>query len=358
MPKEQMSFGDTVDPGIKALPPSKKPKKQTPIWVEPDIPQGAVGGILADRTTVLEAEQYSSWHALKSDPILKHMWSPRFGKVKAWFNATLQSKVGSTIVCMPEHLLYEMTYGDWIVVPDPLIDGTFTLGKNAIITKVPRVMHHMKIDAHFLGPHVDIVGEGKVAIGVDDKGRRLIIRGKAYQKYFGTVRKRGRTFTVVPLDALKDIGGTFYSVLEVEPPPPPPTDDDLKTAFRKRSKETHPDLHPDDEGAGAKFQEVKAAYEVLKDPKMRDMYDMALQMATQSFGVAELTQLHISEGKHKEEWYPPITSGMLTCGGTQMGNNILIDTIDNIELVKKKGATRVAGYVNGMASMHWTMDTI
>ena len=50
------------------------------------------------------------------------------------------------------------------------------------------------------------------------------------------------------------------------------SDDDIRKAFRKLSKKYHPDLNkaPD---AEAKFKEVNAAYEILKDPQKRAQYD-------------------------------------------------------------------------------------
>jgi len=49
--------------------------------------------------------------------------------------------------------------------------------------------------------------------------------------------------------------------------------DEIKRAFRKRGKETHPDANPDDPGAEAAFKEVALAYETLSDPERRLRYD-------------------------------------------------------------------------------------
>lgn len=48
---------------------------------------------------------------------------------------------------------------------------------------------------------------------------------------------------------------------------------DIKAAYRKRSKQFHPDLHPDDPKAKAKFQALNEAYDVLGDPDKRARYD-------------------------------------------------------------------------------------
>lgn len=48
---------------------------------------------------------------------------------------------------------------------------------------------------------------------------------------------------------------------------------DIKTAYKKRAKQFHPDLHPDDPKAKAKFQALNEAYDVLNDPEKRAKYD-------------------------------------------------------------------------------------
>lgn len=49
--------------------------------------------------------------------------------------------------------------------------------------------------------------------------------------------------------------------------------EEIKRAFRVKAKACHPDYHPDDPEAAAKFKEVNEAYEVLKDTQKRAAYD-------------------------------------------------------------------------------------
>ena len=49
--------------------------------------------------------------------------------------------------------------------------------------------------------------------------------------------------------------------------------EDLKRAYRRLVKELHPDRHPGDTRAVDRFKEINAAYDILKDPKKRSVYD-------------------------------------------------------------------------------------
>lgn len=62
----------------------------------------------------------------------------------------------------------------------------------------------------------------------------------------------------------------FYSVLGVQKTS---SEAEIKQAYRKLSKELHPDKHKGDKEKEAKFKEVNEAYEVLSDPKKKEAYD-------------------------------------------------------------------------------------
>lgn len=63
----------------------------------------------------------------------------------------------------------------------------------------------------------------------------------------------------------------FYEILEVARDA---SQSEIKKAYRKKAKQYHPDLHPDQEDADQVFKEINLAYEVLSDAQKRKTYDL------------------------------------------------------------------------------------
>jgi len=63
----------------------------------------------------------------------------------------------------------------------------------------------------------------------------------------------------------------YYEVLGVDKSA---SEDDIKKAYRKLARQNHPDANPSDrEGARERFKEISEAYDVLSNPKKKELYD-------------------------------------------------------------------------------------
>ncbi len=67
----------------------------------------------------------------------------------------------------------------------------------------------------------------------------------------------------------------YYQILAVDRDADP---SEIKKAFRRLARETHPDANPGNQQAEARFREVAEAYEVLSDPERRQSYDRGEQI--------------------------------------------------------------------------------
>jgi DnaJ family protein C protein 2 len=105
---------------------------------------------------------------------------------------------------------------------------------------------------------VDLAGKAAASSGAADGAQRA-----AGKRDMGD-RKRN-----VKLDEA-DLAMDWYEYLKL-PNAEGSTDDQIKTAYRKRCLDTHPDKQPD--GSDVEFKRVQRAFEILGNPEARRSYD-------------------------------------------------------------------------------------
>lgn len=106
------------------------------------------------------------------------------------------------------------------------------------------------------------------------------------------------------------------------------TKDEIKKAYRKLARKYHPDLHPNDEEAKKKFQQINEANEVLSDPEKRKKFDQygkdwkhadEFEKAKQQRGQRQYAGEQQYSGEFNESNFSDFFESMF--GGAQRGPN-------------------------------------
>nr|QEG03084.1 mitochondrial chaperone protein DnaJ 1 isoform X1 [Cymbidium ensifolium]QEG03090.1 mitochondrial chaperone protein DnaJ 1 isoform X3 [Cymbidium ensifolium]QEG03091.1 mitochondrial chaperone protein DnaJ 1 isoform X2 [Cymbidium ensifolium] len=81
------------------------------------------------------------------------------------------------------------------------------------------------------------------------------------------------------------------------------TQEDIKKAFHNLAKKYHPDANKNSPAAKRKFQEIREAYETLRDPDKRTQYDMGF-----SSGAESVSYGGEDTAKHKNTYDDPFSA--------------------------------------------------
>ena len=91
---------------------------------------------------------------------------------------------------------------------------------------------------------------------------------------------------------------------------------EIKSAYRKKALEWHPDKHKDDkEEAERKFKEINEAYQVLSDPQKKSAYDQYGHAAFQQGGFGNAQGPFGGGGGGRTYRQGPFTYSYSTSGG-------------------------------------------
>lgn len=98
------------------------------------------------------------------------------------------------------------------------------------------------------------------------------------------------------------------------------TADEIKKAYRKIARTSHPDLHPDDPGAEARFKAAGRAHDLLKDPEQRRRFDAGEIDAT---GAEQAPRGYYRDDARRPE--NPYTQRRPAAGGDPFGDGFDAD---------------------------------
>ncbi len=95
-----------------------------------------------------------------------------------------------------------------------------------------------------------------------------------------------------------------YQVLGISPGA---NTDEIKKAYRKKAKECHPDLHPNDPSAHVKMQQVNEAYDMLMNPAKHQAHQQRQQnrqSTSQSSGYSQQGGSYYQNQTHRQQEDP------------------------------------------------------
>ncbi|MGW8326194.1 MAG: DnaJ domain-containing protein, partial [Desulfobacterales bacterium] len=113
----------------------------------------------------------------------------------------------------------------------------------------------------------------------------------------------------------------YYEVLGVDRNA---NESDLKASYRKLALKYHPDRNPGDKEAEEKFKEASEAYEVLRDPQKRNIYDQFGHQGLEGSGFSGFSgfdDIFSSFGGIFEEFFG-FSSGRRSRSRTQRGADL------------------------------------
>jgi tetratricopeptide (TPR) repeat protein len=104
--------------------------------------------------------------------------------------------------------------------------------------------------------------------------------------------------------------------------------EDLRAAFRRAAKATHPDIHPDDPEAPLRFRQIVRANDILSDEQQRAAYDWILAFTQQP---APMLRLNTTVGTIRKFVFDAITVASVSI--VSIGGYLLFDRLSKASVV-------------------------
>jgi DnaJ homolog subfamily B member 4 len=125
-------------------------------------------------------------------------------------------------------------------------------------------------------------------------------------------------------------------------------DDELKRAYRKAAMKWHPDKNPDNKiAAEKKFKEISEAYQILSDPKRKEIYDRYGEEGIKS-GMSEVPQDTGPSSGFQQAQFTNM-GGFSSMGGFRDPDDLFRELFGGINSGPRGG---VGGMGGGMGNLH------
>lgn len=168
-------------------------------------------------------------------------------------------------------------------------------------------------------------GKGRAAFGLLDDGTwNIIFPENVLKEWFGTPIK-------------PDEQSTLYSVLGLKDGA---TADEIKSAFRRLSKQWHPDVCKEN-GAHEVYLRINESYQILSNQMKRARYDAGLALEA----TIKPDYKAVDTGKG---YRSPLRCGLIVADGHVDGNRFVVEVIKAWEdIINQNGQCLVSSWVYG-----------
>ena len=201
----------------------------------------------------------------------------------------------------------------------------------------------------YLGLDVDVPVPLKQTVSVEPRLIRLEYLGRCKERETGEVTAMGwadGAWSVIVAEAVlrgwfesaavsdpaAPVGrSTLYGVLTVRPDA---STDEIRSAYRKLARSTHPDVNKESDAA-ERFIALKGAYDVLSNELTRRKYDLGLSFE-QEFERNDTRKVRDWWQLSRNSYAPPLRCGWILAVGTQQLSGFVVSQLLGWEAITRE----------------------